>query len=144
MPKEKLNLEPLPAEYFDKVSGAYMLPFIVLDPTPGGKNIGRIEWIIEPIERKKKQGRWYITKLLVCARQTHDPRWSGKLFYVDLFTEALTGNRQNGDGFFNGVWLSFYCAEHRNSMQFLSYPKNHHKHLRIETYSSIMCDIKYV
>lgn len=122
----------------------YSFPFEVLDKTPGGKSLGRIEWCIEPfIGKKKKEGRYYIEKLWVWAKQTRDKRYLGKIFEIPCFSESIMGDSINRNGFLNHVWLNFPCAEHKGQMQFWAYPQNHHSILEITADSSIAIDIKF-
>jgi len=41
-------------KYYDKKLGNYIFPFQVLDDTPGGSNLGRIEVCIELFKSKRK------------------------------------------------------------------------------------------
>ena len=128
-----------------KWESVYRFPFKVLDDTPGGSNLGRIEWCIEPFKGKKHHGRYYIEKLWVWAKQTRDKRYAKKIFEIPCFSEAISGDSlKQKDSFLHNVWLTFFCGEHRNSMQFWAYPENGKSILEIDVSSSISINIEFL
>jgi len=136
------------AEKFKDKSGYYVFPFDVLDKTPGGSNLGRIEWHIEPVRGKKdrKEGRYYIEKLLVWASQTRDEKYKSKVFEIPCYSEAISASyHHNGrmpDSFMAYVWRVMFCEIHKMPV-FSAYPDNQHTQLKIDVGSSISIDIDF-
>ena len=133
MIKKEIKTES--ADSFKDENGYYVFPFEVLDKTPGGSNLGRIEWCIEPIRGKKKQGRIMIEKLLVWAKQTRDERYVGKIFEIPCHTEAITGDSIDRNSFLNHVWYWYFCPDH-NTVGMWAYPRNEHSKMVINCGSS--------
>jgi len=131
------------ADQFKKGS-YYEFPFTALDPTPGGSNLGRIEWCIElfPGKKSRREGRYFIEKLLVFARQTRDERYAGKTFEIPCNVEMINGSRMKGPNFLAQVWAVEFCSEHK-AIILTAYPENHHTKLTIYVNSSIMMDISF-
>lgn len=115
----------------------YIFPFKVLD-----EKYGRIEWHIEPVFGNKKNGRYYIEKLLIWATQTQDEKYIGKLFEIECFSEMLCGDSINREGFLNYVWKVSQCEIHKNCI-LTAYPANHHNKLEINVGSSISIDANF-
>lgn len=144
MEKEKYKINIVPADDFKTDYGTYEFPFEALDKTPGGSNLGRIEWHIEPFKSKKNKGRYYIEKILVFASQTRDERYKGKIFEIPCYTESITADSlHNRDSYFHYVWRMLWCEVH-NTVYFSAYPKNKHKKLVINVESSISSEIEFV
>lgn len=136
-------IETISADIFKVGNNQYEFPFTAVDETPGGRSLGRIEWVIEPIKGKKYKGRYYIEKLLVSAKQTYDKRYSGKLFEIPCFTESITTDTMfRRDSYFHFVWRMSWCEIH-NTPVFDAYPKNEHTKLIINTNSSISIYIDF-
>ena len=121
----------------------YRYPFKCMDDTPGGDNLGKIEWCIEPVYGKKKRGRYFIESLLVWARQTRDKKYSKKLFLIHCFAGAITGDSLNRQDYLNHVWYWGICSEHKRPFM-VAYPQKHHSVLEINTGSSISIEIKFI
>jgi hypothetical protein len=126
-----------PAEFlFD---GIYRFPFMPLDADPGPRRLGRIEWRIEPLVEPLNG----LGGLLVCARQTRDPRYRGKIFRIELKTERIFGRHlTNPDDFLKHVWAVEPCSTHQ-TLALVAYPENHHRELIIDPASSIGIDITF-
>ena len=123
--------------------GRYEFPFKVLDDTPGGSNLGRIELCVELFRSsRKREGRYYIEKIWVWFKQTRDKRYDGKIFEIPCFVEAIGGDRHDGNSFTTGVWHTSYCDLHKQIIM-MAYPKNHHTKLIINAFSSVMADIEF-
>jgi hypothetical protein len=129
------------ADEFKCKDGSYRFPFVCVDKTPGGRNLGRIEWCIEPIKGKKVKGRYYIESLLVWAMQTYDPRYIGKTFKIPCYMKQLEGPNYNPN-YFSRVWRIAFCAEH-GALVFDAYPANEHTVLVIEGKSSVYNNIYF-
>jgi hypothetical protein len=129
-----------PKEYLK--NGSYVFPFKVFDETPGGSNLGRIEWGIELIHGKKKDGRYRIQKMLVFARQTRDIRYFGKIFEIECYTDMLQGRSHQYDSFIKYVWNIAFCPEHKSPV-LMAYPGDHHSKLIINSSSSIMVEARF-
>ncbi len=115
----------------------FSFPFTVMDPTPGGKNLGRIEWNIEILPGKKPKGRApVIGALAVWARQTRDPRYQGVIFHLPCYTDMLHSNRDRDD-FTKFVWRVGFCEVHKGSAILAAYPDDKHSKLIIDVGSSI-------
>lgn len=131
------------ADKFKSDDSTYRFPFTVLDPTPGGSNLGRIEWGIELLHGRKQKGRYYIEKLLVFARQTRDERYAGKVFEIPCFTDMLQGRELTGrSAFIQHVWQVSICPEH-NAPVLSAYPENQHSELVVDVRSSISIDVNF-
>jgi len=116
--------------------GIYRFPFTTMDPTPGGQNLGRIEWCLEPVRRsRKREGRYWIDSLLIWARQTRDDRYQGVIFEIPCLVDCVTTHRYDGGSYYAGVWRMGYCPEHRNAI-FEAYPENQHTGLKVDVYVS--------
>ncbi len=123
-------------EPFKIRDGVYRFPFTPLDPTPGGRSLGRMEWCIEPIRRtRKREGRYWIDSILVWATQTSDPRYFGIVFEIPCMVDCVTSHRLSDGSYFAGVWRTVYCEQHRNVV-FDSYPENHHTGLIVNVFVS--------
>lgn len=133
------------ADQFKNEHGIYVFPFDVIDKTPGGSNLGRIEWHMEFHKGKKTKGRYYIEKILVWATQTRDERYVKKIFEIPCYTESIyaspssTGNRNY---YLSYVWRIMQCEVH-NTLMFSAYPENQHVALEIGVGSSISADIMF-
>lgn len=138
------KFETVSAESFRDENRYYVFPFVALDPTPGGNNLGRIEWHIEPIRSKKKErGMYFIEKLYVWASQTYDERYKGKVFEIPCFAECITASAlRDRDSYLHHVWKAQICELHK-SMWFSAYPQNHHTSLKINVGSSISIDADF-
>lgn len=128
-------------EFSQGDSGVYIFPFKVLDPM-----YGRIEWLVEPIRSKRKrEGVYHLEKLLVCARQTLDPRYKDKVFEIPTWAECINSSQISYKGsmsYFAGVWRAQYCEIHKNLI-LDSYPENNASELVIKVNSIISNDIYY-
>lgn len=142
MIKKDKKFETVSADAFKQANGTYVFPFEVFDKTPGGSNLGRIEWHLEAFPGKKTRGRFYIEKLHVWASQTYDPRYKGKVFEIPIFTEALTRSMHDQNSFFSHVWRVIVCEVHKVAMM-SAYPANHHSSLVVEGGSSIGNHIEF-
>lgn len=144
---KKISKKPfksVSAEAFNTSGGTYRFPFEVLDKTPGGSNLGRIEWGIEPVwSKRKREGRHYIEKLYVWARQTRDPRYSKFVFEIPCYAEALTGTSIEKGHFLHHVWYYGFCPEHKSAYM-MAYPADQHTALEIRTFSSISLEAQFV
>ena len=126
----------------------YRFPFETLDPTPGGSNLGRMEWGIELFRAKKKQNnRYYIEKIWVWARQTRDKRYLGKVFEIPCWTEMIESldrvfGEPGTDPYMSRVWQTAFCSEHKQ-VSFSAYPDTDHNVLEIDVQSSIMASINF-
>lgn len=147
--KKKIQFKPVSAKSFRDKDGYYLFPFECLDKTPGGSNLGRIEWHMELVPSKKGQtkyekGRYHIEKLLVWASQTRDPRYQKKVFEIPCWAEALTSDslRERGS-YMHYVWRVMICELHKNVV-FSAYPANEHKVLKINVGSSISIDADFL
>lgn len=126
------------------VSDGYVFPFTVLDQTPGGSNLGRIEWHIEFVKTKKEKNRNIrpITQMLVWARQTKDPRYVNKFFLLDCDTAGIMTHQDSSD-FFHCAWFMQICDEHK--MPIISaYPPDDTCALHIQIYSSVGTRIHFL
>lgn len=130
--KTKMPKVTKATKYYDKDRREYVFPFEVFDKTPGGSNLGRIEWWIEPVwkyDRSRK--RYCIDEAYVWARQTRDKRYAGKLFLVDCFGDNWFSSCTHiHDNFIKYVWLIEKCMIHK-TMQYGAYPEDHHTKLVI-------------
>jgi hypothetical protein len=121
--------------------GAHVFDFEVFDRTPGGTNLGRIEWHIEPLARRNR-----LTGLLVFASQTRDPRYAKRVFWIPCGADGLDGRhavREPGvNDFVELVWRVAPCAFHR-SLVLSAYPGDHHDELVIGVGSSISVDAQF-
>jgi hypothetical protein len=129
-----------------QTDGGYLFPFTVMDPTPGGSNLGRIEWHVELYKSQKRRGYSgkFITKMLVWARQTRDPRYDGKVFILDCYTRGImTCLQTSNDDFSRHAWFLSVCEEH-GGVIISSYPSDHHVALMIETHSEVGTRIRFV
>lgn len=126
-----------------EVDGHFKFPFVLLDPTPGGSNLGRIEWHVELFPAKKQRGenRRRIGELRVWATQTRDPRYQGKCFRFETIAEALSHRHRDGMGF--QPWRVMFCELHRGAVVISAYPDNHHRTLVVDTNSSISLEVHY-
>lgn len=143
MKKTASELKIESADEFRNEDMTYSFPFIGLDPTPGGSNLGRIMWGIEAYKKKRKDGRYYITSILVWARQTRDARYAGRIFEIPCFTESLYGSVLGEKvAFLHRVWRAFFCDEH-GGLVLQAYPDDQHTELYINAGSSIMIDLEF-
>jgi hypothetical protein len=129
-------------KYLNKITNQYEFPFEVLDKTPGGSNLGRIEWCIELIRSKrKKEGLYYIEKLYLWAKQTRDKRYIGKIFEIPCYADCVGGPSR--ESFLKGVWRVGFCDIHK-TLILEAYPdKDNYKKLVINNGSSILMDIYF-
>lgn len=128
----------------DRLQPGYVFPFTLLDPTPGGANLGRIEWHVELIPARKRSGeknRKRIAEVRVWATQTRDPRYQGKQFRFETIAEALSHRSRDGRGF--QPWRVMFCDKHRGAVVLTAYPENHHTRLIVEPSSSISCEVHF-
>jgi hypothetical protein len=125
-----------------EVLGGYLFPFTLMDTTPGGGNLGRIEWHIEFVKTRKEKNARYITQMLVWARQTKDPRYLNKFFLLDCNTPSIVTHLNNSSDFLNNTWTMAICYEHK--MPIVSaHPPDKYCALYIETFSSIGTRIRF-
>lgn len=145
MTTKKPKFETVSAADFKGEGGTYRFPFEVLDPTPGGENLGRIEWCIELIwSKRKKWGCHHIEKIYLWAKQTRDPRYAKKILEIECFAEALTSNSVFGlDSYIHNVWYIGQCPEHKTPFM-AAYPGNKHTALEINIFSSICLEAVFV
>lgn len=131
-------------KYYDKKSGRYIFPFQVLDDTPGGSNLGRIEVCIEPFRSKRKiRGRYYVDKILIWFCQTRDKKYSGKTFEIPCFAESICGDSLNRFNSYTAcIWRMSYCEIHKQIIMD-AYPRNEHSKLIIDVSSSISIDLEF-
>lgn len=127
--------------------GIYRFPFDVLDKTPGGSNLGRIEWHVETLHGAKKNGRYHIEKLYVWATQTRDPRYKNKVFEItSCCTECVMGfnlKSSNQTFFLSCVWRMMICEIHKAPV-LSAYPEDKHSVLEIgSVWSSIGINIDF-
>lgn len=94
---------------FEK-DGCYEFPFELFDSTPGGSNLGRIEWMLETSFTGRN-----ITGLILSAKQTRDPRYDGKLFHLKCKAPLLTSVTFSAGrrSFFESVWAFGQCEIHK-------------------------------
>ena len=144
MDKNKLKITNA-SKYFNEKEGVYHFPFEVLDKTPGGTNLGRIEWCIEPIiSKKKRDGLYPLEKIYLWAKQTRDKRYAGKTFEIPCYAESILSSPSREGSFLGGVWRMGFCPIHK-TLILESYPNNdNYKELIIRTSSSIGVDIDYI
>ena len=132
------------AKQFLREDGVYEFPFVCMDTTPGGSNLGRIEWHIEPIRGRKHRGRYYIEKLLVYASQTRNKKYRGIVFEISCYSESLYSSILHPeDEFIPRVWRIMFCEEHKTPV-LSAYPENRHTRLEINVGSSIMINTKFL
>src|SRR3972149_222499 len=141
MAKNKI-VRPQSAKSFLLKDGTYVFPFLVLDPTPGGSNLGRIDWNCELIRSRKIRGRYHLATIYVWARQTRDKRYAGKYFEIPCRSEGLSGRKltDKGNALTECTWTVGYCNDHGNVV-LSSYPENHHKELVVRVGSSISIEV---
>lgn len=141
----KKPVKPQSAEKFKTKEGQYVFPFVALDKTPGGKNLGRIQWCIElhPQEKSKESGFRRVGKLLVWAMQTRDKRYFRKVFEIPTFAEMFysCASTNKRDAFV--PWKIMLCDEHKGAVVLDAYPENEHRALVIDAMSSIMVQVKF-
>jgi hypothetical protein len=129
-----------PSQFFHAETGDFVFPFTLTDPAPGGANLGRIEWIIEPIFAN---GR--VVKMYLSAAQTRDLRYAGKFFEIAMNCPAI-GTRRAGlnvsGSFFQGVWLLGHCKLH-NATFMRSYPPDDAVELVIDAKPSTIMSLVY-
>ena len=137
-------IKPRPAKPFLSKDGTYVFPFIGLDPTPGGSNLGRIEWHCELVRSRKTRDRYYLAAIYVWATQTRDKRYAGKYFEIACHSSGLSGRKLTnmGNALIECVWTIGYCGDHGN-VTLSAYPANHHKELVIRAGSSISIDVYF-
>lgn len=128
-----------------KDGDVYRFPFVALDQTPGGSNLGRIEWSVEFVP--KTRGHKTLVGVCVWARQTRDPRYCGKAFYIPvnaafITTQGRTRIDKTCGSFFAGAWRAYICQTHGFTV-IESYPENHHVCLVVDVSSSISNDIYF-
>ena len=140
MREEKKKIEPIDPIDFKVDEWKYEFPFKVLDDTPGGSNLGRIQWYVEMHPMPKKRGRKNIKEIWVWARQTRDERYANKIFRIETWAEGLTTNSLK-ESF--SPWRIFFCEEHKGAVVLDAYPKNHHTKLVICPFSSISCEVDF-
>jgi len=130
-------------KYLKDKYGIYEFPFKVLDDTPGGTNLGRIEICIELFRSKRKvDKRYYIEKIWLWFKQTRDKKYRGKIFEIPCFTECIGGDYIGMNSFTASAWRVYYCDVHRQIIM-EAYPQNNHSKLLIDVSSSIMVDIDF-
>lgn len=121
----------------------YTFPFVCLDPTPGGANLGRIEWCIElhPAAKRRGEKRRRIGEVWLWAKQTRDPRYSGKQFRIEAHAEGWGTHRLDGGEY--APWRILFCEEHKGAVIMLAYPQNHHTKLIFNAASSIEFEVHF-
>lgn len=133
----------------DGYSEIYEFPFEALDKTPGGLNLGRIEWHLEfipgaPQRKKYQHGKRYFEKIHVWATQTRDPRYEKKVFVIPCFVESITADSlRRRSSYFHYVWHMTPCEIHK-TMMFSAYPENNHTILRIPIDSTISIEPEFL
>lgn len=143
--KPRQKIETVSADAFKTEGGRYVFPFVLLDPTPGGSNLGRIGFDIEFVPTKNKKA---IGKILLHVNQTRDERYAGKVFEIEANTATIFGCSGTliRDGrtrmtIFVGTWMLGICREH-NAPFLRVHPSDGHTRLVIEPpFSSIGSDI---
>jgi hypothetical protein len=127
-----------------EVSNGYLFPFILFDPTPGGSNLGRIEWNIEIYKtRKNKISKTRsITQILVWARQTKDAQYLNKFFLLNCDSVGIM-THHDGDDFLHNVGFMQICDEHKMPI-LCAYPRDGSCALYIEAYSSVGTRIRFL
>ena len=143
---KKQQTKPVSAKAFRNKDNFHVFPFVCLDSTPGGKNIGKITWEIELIPAKNRKN---IQTILVSAKQTRDERYAGKIFEIKADTLSIMGvsgtllSGRKEMTIFGCTWRAGYCQEHRGLILFTS-PKFWHTKLVIPPpFSSIGSDIYF-
>lgn len=124
--------------------GVYKFPFTPLDSTPGGSNLGRMEWHVELFKGKKKRGQpYYIEAVYVWGTQTRDERLR-KLYAIKCHAEHLSGHSftKRIQAFTDYVWRISYCRDHGVPVM-SAYPEDDHKTLVIDVCSSIGIEIYF-
>lgn len=119
----------------------YEFPFTLLDPTPGGANLGRIAWCVElhPTARARKGVR-RIAEVWVWARQTRDPRYVGRIFKFPTNAESLGVDALRKS---YHPWRIRFCGEHRGALVLEAYPANEHTKLVVSPCSAIQCEVNF-
>ena len=123
--------------------GEYRFPFIPLDPTSAC--LGRMEWRIEPIPSSEENNFAGLVGLIVSASQTADPRYTGKIFYIELTTARIMGRYLTNpiDDYLKNVWRVEPCPTHHGLVALIAYPQNHHRELIIDPHRSIGIEITF-
>ena len=121
----------------------YHFPFVAVDPTPGGSNLGRIEWHVELLRGRKVRGLYWLYCLLVWASQTRDPRYTKRLFHLPVYAESwTTSSRVQGNSYMSHVWRTTFCELHGTTW-FSAYPTNEHSSLVVDAGSSISIEVEF-
>lgn len=124
----------------------YAFPFTLMDTTPGGANLGRIEWHVEIQPTKRKRGEKFnrVGTLRVWATQTRDPRYQHRIFEFDTFAESL-GFARDADFHEHTFqpWHVGFCNEHRGAVILTAYPNNEHSVLTVAPTSSIQIEVGF-
>lgn len=134
-----VRAQPMGKGYPD--GSIYVFPFAVFDDSPGGGNLGRIEWHVEPHELRQR-GQSRIGGFLVWATQTRDKLYHGKTFWIPCGTDSVMRTARDGNGYFENVWSVGFCRDHR-TLAFSAYPKDHHKELRVNVSSGIGVELEF-
>jgi hypothetical protein len=129
--------EPSP-DPFKTARGVYVFPFVPVDPTPGGRNLGRIEWAVEYVVDRRKRN---FSALLISVCQTRDPRYRGKVYRIpgpmtEFINSPSAGGGRDAAPFTSLVWRTLVCPVHK-ALALYAYPKDEHRFLVVEPWSQI-------
>ena len=114
----------------------YRFPFVAVDPTPGGKNLGRMEWHVELLRgTKRRKGTRRFGGIAIWATQTRDTRYARVVFHIPMCCEGIT-TRRDRDDFTRFVWHIGFCSIHDETV-LTAYPDNRHVALIVRAWSGI-------
>ena len=124
--------------------GRYRFPFERLDPTPGGSNLGCIEWHVELMpDSRRRQGRRRVVSAFVWASQTRDTRYAGKLFTLPAHCDGILVLAVGlGLSYLGGVWFMGFCPIHKQ-LAMSSYPPDGSSALVVDFWLSTAGHIYY-
>jgi len=139
MPKRRGKMTKTPTDKAEKyiVGGQYRFLFVVFDDTPGGGNLGRIMFRLEPIAEEGD-----IVKLFLQVRQTRDKRYDDKTFELEVGAPSIFGNALGTNDFLSNTWRTYYCPEHK-TFALEAYPQDHHNVLVFERFSGVGIQIRF-
>ncbi|MES2409182.1 MAG: hypothetical protein V4509_02665 [Patescibacteria group bacterium] len=144
MKKTKKELKPSSIKPF-KTEHGYEFPFEVLDKTPGGSNLGRIQWCVEmyPAPKQRGENRKRLSKIWVWAKQTRDKRYASKVFEIPTYAESLTTDASLRRGTAFAPWKIDFCEQHKGAVILDCYPTDGCKKLVINNWSSISIEVNF-
>lgn len=123
-----------------RTEAGYEFPFEPFDATPGGTNLGRIEWHLELV--RKGRGA-HLEALVLWATQTRDDRYVGRLFRLPVQADLVTRGTSDGrSDFLTRVWRVGYCDVHRHAI-LSAYPADEHRRLVAHVWSGISVDLEF-